>query len=143
MVPVTGARKSVKIFGCVDLFTARFLYHRDTVFNAQTYLGFLEKIARKYHGQKVHFVQDNAPYHKEGGIWDWFKDNRRWLEVYNLPPYSPELNAQEPLWKHTRKSGTHNKCFNSQEEVYDTLVTVFRGMQRNPGQIKGYLQPFL
>lgn len=142
-VAVTGVRKSVKIFGCIDLFKAHFLYHRDTVFNAQTYLNFLEKIARAYHGRKVHFIQDNAPYYKDRGVWDWFKDNRGWLQVYNLPPYSPELNAQEPLWKYTRKSGTHNKLFNSQEEIYDTLVVVFRGMQKNPERINGYLQPFL
>lgn len=143
LIPVTGQRKSVKIFGCIDMFATRFLYYRDEVFHAQTYLVFLEQIARKYHRRKVHFIQDNAPYHKDRDVWVWFRDNRKWLEVHNLPPYSPELNAQEPLWKYTRKNGTHNKCFKSQEEIYDTLVRVFTEMQTHPIRIKGYLQPFL
>lgn len=144
LIPVTGQRKSIKIFGSIELFpTTRFLYYRDEVFNAQTYLRFLQRIAGIYHGRKVHFIQDNAPYHKDGRVWEWFKANRSWLEVHNLPPYSPELNAQEPLWKHTRQNGTHNRCFKSQEEIYETLVKVFAGMQRNPSQIEGYLQPFL
>lgn len=116
VVPVTGARKSVKIFGCVDVFSARFHFHRDDVFNAGTYLVFLEQLAKRYHGQRVHYIQDNASYHKDKTVWSWFKDNRSWIEVYNLPPYSPEFNAQEPLWKHTRKSGTHNKYFETQDE---------------------------
>jgi len=144
LIPIAGQRKSIKIFGSIELFPKTcFVYRRDEVFNAQTYLTFLEQIARMYHGHKVHFIQDNAPYHKDGGVWDWFKENRRWLEVHNLPPYSPELNAQEPLWKFTRKNGTHNKCFKNQEEIYETLVKVFTEIQKNPNKIEGYLQPFL
>jgi len=94
---VTGQRKSVKIFGCVDLFSARFHYGQDAVFNANTYLKFLETVAREYHGRRVYYIQDNASYHKDQEVWAWFGDNRRWLTVTNLPPYSPELNAQEPL----------------------------------------------
>lgn len=143
LISVTGQRKSVKIFGGIDLFTTRFFYHRDEIFNATTYLKFLEQMAQLYHGKRVHYIQDNAPYHKDANVWAWFKDNRRWLEVYNLPPYSPELNAQEPLWKFTRKHGTHNKCFKSQDEIYKTLLRVFTDIQNNPHLIQGYLQPFL
>ncbi len=33
MIPVTGARKSIKVFGAVDVFTARFHHGWDAVFN--------------------------------------------------------------------------------------------------------------
>lgn len=140
---MTGQRKSVKIFGCVDVFSARFHYGRGEVFNAKTYLEFLETVAMKYHGRRVYYIQDNASYHKDKAVWAWFGDNRKWLKVTNLPPYSPELNAQESLWKYTRKNGTHNKCFNDYEEILDALENVFQGIQRNPENIRGYLTPFL
>lgn len=143
LVPVTGERKSVKIFGCVDIFSARFLYRRDEVFNAATYLLFLNDIANTYQRQKVYYIQDNASYHKDKSVWNWFNKNRDWIKVYNLPPYSPEDNAQEPLWKHTRKEGTHNKYFKNADEIYETLVKVFNNVQNKPDQIKGYLKPFL
>ncbi len=92
-VPVTGQRKSIKIFGAVAVYTSRFLYKRDTVFNADTYGGFLEDIAHKFRRKGALLVQDNASYHKAKEIWSWFKSNRHWLEVYQLPPYSPEFNA--------------------------------------------------
>jgi transposase len=141
-IPVTGQRKSVKIFGCVEVFSASFIYRREEVFNAETYLRFLEQLAKHYHGHQVFYIQDNASYHKDGQVWEWFKDNRRWIEVFNLPPYSPEDNAQEPVWKHTRKNGTHNRCFNSDTEVFETLTKVFKSIQKNPEQIRGYLRPF-
>lgn len=142
MVPVTGQRKSVKIFGCVEIRSAQFLYRRDEVFNAETYLHFLDQVARKYHRRRVFYIQDNASYHKDADVWAWFKENRRWIEVYNLPPYSPEFNAAEPLWKHTRKVGTHNRYFETQDEIIETLDRVFHSIQKNPDQIRGYLRPF-
>ena len=139
---MTGQRKSIKIFGAVEIHKARFHYHRDEVFNAETYLKFLEKLAKIYFPRKTFLIQDNASYHKDGDVWGWFGENRKWLEVYNLPPYAPDLNATERLWHHTRLTGTHNRYFASEEELNDTLVAVFKKMKSQPGQIQGYLAPF-
>ncbi|PYU01548.1 MAG: hypothetical protein DMG38_03320 [Acidobacteria bacterium] len=50
-VPVTGQRKSVKIFGAIELRKTRFHYRQDTVFNASTYFAFLQQLARSYRRQ--------------------------------------------------------------------------------------------
>jgi len=65
------------------------------------------------------------------------------LKFHNLPPYCPELNSAEPLWKYTRKSGTHNKCFESENQIQITLDSIFENVQRNPSEIKGYTSAFL
>lgn len=142
-VPVTGERKSVKIIGAVELYRARFLYQRDEVFNAETYLSFLKKIRRYYRRQGAILVQDNASYHKEGDVWAWFGNNRDWLEVHNLPPYSPEFNPIERLWQHTRKNGTHNRYFAQVDDLVFTLTRVFGEMRTYPDIIRPYLLPFI
>lgn len=143
MVPVTGQRKSIKIFGAINIVDAKFVYKQDKVFNSETYLEFLEKIMKKYYcRRKIFYIQDNASYHKDRNIWEWFSDNKRRIEVYNLPPYSPEYNAAEPLWKYTRKTGTHNRYFESENDIVETLAKVFKKIQRNPKQIEGYINPF-
>lgn len=142
-IPTTGARRSVKIFGCVEIYSARFLYHRAAVFNAETYLDFLEQIAQYYYPTPVLYIQDNASYHKHQDVWAWFKANRSWWEVHNLPPYWPELNAIERLWHHTRMLGTHNQYFADESALASVLTRVFRSIQRKPAQIHGYLAPFL
>ena len=86
-VPVTGERKSVKILGAIDLWHTRFHYQQDTIFNANTYLAFLEQLARKYRRRGAILIQDNASYHKDAEVWKWFGANRHWLEVHQLPPY--------------------------------------------------------
>ena len=64
-VPVTGERKNVKILGATELWRTRFHYREDTVFNASSYLAFLEQLARSYRRQGAMLIQDNASYHKD------------------------------------------------------------------------------
>ena len=141
-VPVTGQRKSVKIFGAIELWKARFHYRQDIVFNASTYFAFLEQLARSYRRQGAVLIPDNATYHKDTGVWAWFDANRHWLEVHQLPPYSPELNPTERLWRYTRQTGTHNRYFPDETELTGTLRRVFGEMQTYPELIRPYLQFF-
>ncbi len=60
-----------------------------------------------------------------------------------LPPYWPELNAQERIWNYTRKHATHNRYFDSPTELYRTLCSTFENVRRHPDQIRGLMQPFL
>jgi len=145
LVPVTGARQSAKIFGCVEVYDATFVYGSDEVFNGHTYVNFLEKrMAPCFYrrGRKVIYIQDNASYHKKEEVQAWFEVNRKWLEVQPLPAYSPEFNAAEPLWHHTRVQGTHNRCFINRQEIMESLHRVFHNMQRHAESIVGYLRPF-
>jgi hypothetical protein len=142
-IPITGARRSVKIFACVKLYSAHLLSHRETAFNADTSLDFLEQIARYYYPRPVLYIQDSASYHKDKDVWACFKANRSWWEVHNLPPYWPKLNATERLWYHTRLMGTHNRYFARESELLTVLTRVLQSVPRTPERIRGYLAPFL
>jgi transposase len=141
-VPVTGQRKSVKILGAVEIYRAEFHYRQDTAFNAETYLTFLKQLAPHYRRRGAILVQDNASYHKDADVWSWFKSNRNWIEVHQLPPYSPEFNPTERIWQHTRKTGTHNRYFVTEAEIVTTLTRVFGDIQTRPDAIRSYLNPF-
>jgi putative transposase len=143
VVPVTGQRKSAKILGAVELYSARFLYGSDQVFNAETYLAFLRHtVAPCYRRRGAILIQDNASYHKDGDVWAWFAANRSWLEVHQLPPYSPEFNPVERVWQYTRKNGTHNRYFATLDEVFVTLHRVFSDIQDRPQLIRPHLAYF-
>ncbi len=136
---MTGECKSVKIFGAIELWRSRFDYRQETVFNAGTYLGFLDQLARRGRCQAASLIQDNASYHTDAEVWAWFKSNRHWLEVHQLPLHPPKLNPTERLWQHTRKNETDNRFFCVVDALLATLTRVFGEMQSQPELIQSYL----
>ncbi|MDR1685799.1 MAG: transposase [Desulfovibrio sp.] len=46
-----------------------------------------------------------------------------------MPPYSPELNPIERVWKFTRRKGTHNRYFPSLKETIAAAEEVFAPWQ--------------
>ena len=139
---MTGQPKSVKILGAIELWKVRFHYQQDCVFNAETYLAFLQTLARRYRRQGAILIHDYASYHKKPLVQTWLDANGDWLGVQPLPKYSPQLNPTERLWQYTRKNGTHNRYFENQGELVGTLTRVFGEMQTYPELIRPSILPF-
>jgi transposase len=61
-------------------------------------------------------TMDSASWHKAKGI--HIPDN---IELFFLPPYTPEMNPIEQIWLEIRKRGFRNEIFTSLEKVIDRL----------------------
>lgn len=66
----------------------------DGRFNSEVFEAFLKQMI-KYSRQKIYFVTDGHPAHKTKKLNEWLEANKTRIEVFFLPPYSPELNPQE------------------------------------------------
>ena len=66
----------------------------DGTFNGTVFLEFLTQLI-KYKQQKIFLVVDGHSAHKTKAIKAWIEENKDRIELFFLPPYSPELNAQE------------------------------------------------
>ena len=65
----------------------------------------------------VEIILDNAKYHHAKLHEGWRnKSPKRFLSNF-LPPYSPELNPIERVWKLVRRLATHNKYFSVLKEI--------------------------
>lgn len=96
-------------------------------FNWVTFQGFLEQLLRRKYrtGRKLAMIIDNAGYHKKKELWPYFTENRNRLRLIWLPPYSPELNPIERVWRLTRRHVTHNRYFESLESLRESLERYF------------------
>lgn len=145
-MPTLGKRKSQKLLAGVEPATGKFAYRcQSEYFNAETYIAFLDEILlpsfyKRNH--RVFLIQDNASYHKAPEVYAWFKANRKRLEVFLLPPYSPEFNGVEQIWRYTRKQATHNRYFDTVEELCEALFATFDDIQQNPESILGLVNRF-
>ena len=99
----------VSFFGALSLRTGEIIAQLSGKRNSESTCQFLDKIKVKYQDQineqggRVLLIWDGASYHKSKKIREWLKDNPGIVELMLLPPYSPELNPQEQVWKALRK----------------------------------------
>lgn len=144
-IPTLGQRNTQKIFGAVELYSADFVFEHknEQKFNHVTYVDFLEKmLSHFYHkGKRIFLIQDNASYHKKSETYEWFMSHRKYIEVFNLPPYCPELNAAERIWHHARVKATHNRYYDTKDALCNALFETFENIQKKPQSIKNLIAP--
>ena len=49
------------------------------------------------------------------------EEQKEWIKVENIPPYSPELNPIETCWKVTKNAVTKSQYFKTIESMQDAL----------------------
>jgi transposase len=119
-------RKSIAVFGAVCAENGKLVTHHSKIFAADTFLEFLQRVVRhKKRDQKMVLVLDNARYHHAKAIQPWLKEHRKIVALDFLPPYSPELNPIERVWKMIRRLRIHNRCFAELNELMQTVSEQF------------------
>ena len=105
-----NGRKRTHINGALNLQTKELLYVEDQQINSQTMIALLILILQKQKEGKIYIVLDNARYYHSIIVKDFIKENPRIILKF-LPPYSPNLNIIERLWKILKKKVVYNKFY--------------------------------
>jgi transposase len=121
-------RRSVGYFGAVRIRDGKFVYKRETnKFNAETFWDFLKQLRKTscQAGKKVIVLSDNARYHHATLHKEYRLNCADKFALWFLPPYSPDLNPIERVWKLTRRCCTHNQYFGSVENMISVIEAKF------------------
>lgn len=93
-----SGRKRYNVLGAIDYVTKKVLtVANESYITATEVCAMLRKISAEYAGTVVHLVLDNARYQKCALVMDLAAELGIVLEY--IPPYSPNLNLIERLWK--------------------------------------------
>ncbi len=126
-------RKSVGYFGAVRLRDGRFVFRLETEkFNGPSFFHFLRQLRRASlgSGRRVVVITDNARYHHSRLHKPWREKQAGRFELDFLPPYSPELNPIERVWKLTRRLCLHNRYFKDLKYVISAVDNEFSNWTR-------------
>ena len=114
-------RKGISVFGAVGISDGRLSTRITDKYNTLTFMHFLEQVHKDF--PDAVFILDNAKYHHSRLVTEFAKFLG--IELLFLPPYSPDLNPIERVWKFVRKHATHNKYFQILEELRSALDEQF------------------
>lgn len=132
-------RKSISFFGAVRLRDGKLVMSRpEGMFDAQTCWEFLRNLERRTRrtGRKTVVIADNARYHHASLHEEWRRQVADHFSLYFLPPYSPELNPIERVWKLIRRCCLHNRYFRELNEVVLALEPRLRDWSRSNSTLR-------
>lgn len=106
-------------------------------FNSGVFQNFLQRMIR-YSKQKIYFVTDGHPAHKTMKLKEWLAENKKRIEVFFIPPYSPELNPQEYLNQDVKTNVIGKKRPINKEEMKNNVEQFMNERKRNKKLVQKY-----
>lgn len=126
-----SGRKRYNVLGAINFMTKRVHTVTNTTYITATEIcQMLRNVSSEYAGKKIHIVLDNARYQKCEIVTSLAKELA--IDLVYLPPYSPNLNLIERLWKFTKGKlrVKYYSNFKSFREAIDSIIdgtsTVFK-----------------
>jgi len=119
-----SCRQKVAFLGALNLKSGHLLTQEAPTFSAQTFRDFLGHLLQETSG-KLCLILDNARWHRSQDLQSLFQSQKKRLALLFLPPYSPELNPIERVWRVTRRLFTHNHFFASLDELRSAVTAQF------------------
>lgn len=115
-VPCHHIREYRYVYGAVEPVTGESCFWVMPYCNTQLMNLFLQKLSEQYAEDHIVLCCDGAAWHKSGTL--NIPDN---IKLFYIPPYTPEMNPVEQIWKEIRKRGFRNQVFQTLENVVDHL----------------------
>jgi len=120
-IPSNTGRSRINLSGMIDIVSHHIIAQEDTTLNAWATIKFFQKIEEAYpEKNKIHVFCDNARYYKNKEVSNHLKCSK--IELHFLPPYSPNLNPIERLWKWMKEKILYNAYYQEFEGFRNAVL---------------------
>jgi len=121
-------RKRLNLLGAINVANkSTVVIERETI-DAEAIVSLLNRVAKTQKQGKAYLILDNAKYHHAKLVKNWLLHHLRFKLIF-LPPYSPNLNIIERLWRFFHQKVTNNHYFETFKEFKDATSTFFHNLK--------------
>jgi transposase len=135
IIPTYGKHHGVKLIGVLNYETGKVHCTEEEKYDAEAFLRFLQYVLKQYPTGKIVMVLDNARIHHASFIQPFLEENRDRLELVFLPPYSPEMNLIEGLWKWLKSVVIYNVFHKSVREIRKHVQAFISSINKTPEEV--------
>lgn len=129
-IKAAAGRNRINVLGAVNAITKEITTMTNTAYiDANTIVDFLKRLKEQYPDKPIAIVLDNARYQHCFLVTIWAKSLG--IHLLFLPPYSPNLNIIERLWKFTKKEILNARYYDSPTLFHQTINTFFQNINQN------------
>jgi transposase len=109
--------------------------HQTTAANAATFLDFLRVLKERYPHRLIVLVLDNARIHHANMVKEFLREEGQCFQFIYLPPYSPQLNPIERLWKWLKDTVIANLFHKDRNDILQAIHRFVNYIHERPKEV--------
>lgn len=134
-----GQRQSISAASAVNARGAFWFRVYRGALNADLFIALLKQMMCR-RKRPVHLVIDGLPAHKKACVRDYVNSTRGRLTLHFLPGYAPDLNPDELVWSHVKRTGTARRPLQAGERLDERIDAELAAVKRNPKLVRSFFQ---
>lgn len=132
-------RTRININGLIEAKNHELTYRIDQTINANSTIKLFKTLETKYPRGTLTVIADNARYYRAKIVTEYLEGSR--IKILFLPPYAPNLNLIERLWKFFKKKALANSYSESYEIFKKKCLDFLNNLADFKSELKTLLAP--
>ena len=125
---MTACQKRINLIGAINLDNHHVEYQQVDWVNGESIKAFLNQLLEAHsEASQLHLIWDNAGYHRSKEIQSFVANTK--ITLHFLPPYSPNLNPIERLWKIMHEQVTYNRYYPKFSDFTEGILSFFENIE--------------
>lgn len=103
---------------------------------------FVELLRRMMRGRRkpLHLILDGLPAHKAKAVKQYVAGLEGTLTLHFLPGYAPDLNPDELVWSHAKRTGNARRPLQRGEKLEDRINAQLAEIARKPALVRSFFK---
>ena len=139
VVEKTGARFGVNMVSAISNRGALRFMALEGKMNSNRFIEFLRRLLYKA-PRPIFLILDGHPVHKAKRVKEFVESTAGRLQLFILPPYSPNLNPDEWVWAWLKRHNLGKTTITGPDQMKSKVLHFMRRLQKLPSIIQGFFR---
>lgn len=132
-----GQRQSISAASAVNARGAFWFCTYAGALNADQFVVMLRQMMR-HRRRPVHLILDGLPAHRKACVREYAESTEGKLQLHFLPGYAPDLNPDELVWSHVKRTGTARRPLRAGERLKEKIDAELGIIKRSPRLVRSF-----
>jgi transposase len=137
IVKGSGKKRSVAMVSAVSARGELHFAVQEEGIDRYDFLEFVKKLISDA-GRPVFLIMDNSTVHHAKVLKEYAKESNGMLRLYFLPPYSPDLNPDEWVWKNVKHDNLGRASVKSESELAEFAHVALSKLKAMPEKVRSF-----
>jgi Transposase and inactivated derivatives len=138
-----GQRQSISAASAVNAKGVFWFVTYKGGLNGELFVELLQKLMHR-RKKKLHLVIDGLPAHKKAVVKEYVAATAGKLTLHFLPGYAPDVNPDELVWSHAKRTGVARNPLKQGEKMQQRIDAQLRAIGDDPNLVRSFFKhPFV